>query len=1808
MKKKFRNIFSVFLSILMFLSVFFDAFGNMEKTFANSDIITDIQLDKEEFKHAQSFKVMVRFGGKGTKVKEGQQEEIRFLSDKVNIILPSSKITLENSQGINLGTVLFQDRKAVVTFNKKAESLEDVEGEFNFSVFGYYDGDKTKDGEGSIELINNRIHKKIKLIYKRGQTVTDEVYSKKGVWSTRHPEGNRLEWVFRFNAAKKEAKSTGGGYYRFKVIDDLPSTMVWDIESINKNPYILELNGERWISIVEAKNMGFKIDFDRQNLVIEIPNWVHQNSTYLNPLDKRELTIRLMAKVKDEVMKNKSITHVHNSSNPELQNLDWQIDPSTISDSVEIIRQGGWATGTKPGELKIKKVIKGTQTPIEGVKFKLSRSDGKDVRVEEGPGYVYKNSVILTTNHEGIASTKGLEYAEYTLEEIEVPEWIKFDENNHFKETFLISGNDREGKEYTIENEKKKINVNVKKKWLDSLGNTLNEYPETKVQLYQNNNPIQGEVTLKRNNLEHIWRDLDFSDDQGNKYEYSVKEVGENNKKIELEGKIFNVDYSKEFTESNENFTIINKEDKPNPKEGKGKFIINKTDGKKALDGAVFELKNNSNQSVIVPSSGEGSSKISYGNLDPGTYTLKEKTPPAGYEKTNQEWEVTVDKDGFTKVEEKSIKLKKTNLKNPLEESSGKQFRSANPSSYILPKSLRVLYRIDRNGYPNFVNKPAHAGELDINQLYPKDNYPNPSFSYSVKDVTKNKRKNEKYKSTNEGDWYKYRGTDKYYNTDVAEVNKYLVPTDKPGEYEVHLKVRGNTIEEKNSLGIVVVYDNSGSMGLKPYGWNRKRFEVAKEATEGFLREILNPNNNNVQAALVTFGGDLFDGQYHKEGWYDDNSHLEFTNNPESIINKMPRTPTSRTDQRGGTYTAFGLKKAEELLRNSRFDNKVIITITDGIPTFSPAIEYAKIPKLNYEQKYGNGSRFPLYNGSYNSYDGVWIKDHGQATIYQAQINKNAGIDMYTVGILIAAEKGASEKDAHNVMRGIANPDKYFNSNEIGDIKKNLGKILVDLNHKTVNEGEINDPLGSQVEYNSNSGYELKKYRNGIEASDVSTRARVEYDNFNRKFKVSNLNLGKDESCELIYKVNLKIDDSNFVSGYMNPTNGEATLKPYGDKNVSWKFPEPAISATLKNIKLKKRWQNQSEKTSNDEITFQLQSKIKGQGDGEYKDVANKYIRKKIKDISNTEFTHTFKDLIPFNNNGEIYEYRVIEKGVPNGYDSIIDTDGEGNTNIINREIPVVKVKNKPNNVEFTKVNSIGAPLGGATFKLQKRESHTWKDVEKYKNITSNNLEGEIRMEKLAPGDYRLIETKAPQGFITPDENSPVATFTVDNNGKISSKSTNNNDENKIVNYPQDVDLKLFKYEGNESAQRPLRGAIFKIYKNDSRPDKNNPTEEVIIKGVSEWMTNGDGEVTISGLGNGTYWLREIKPPEGYERIEGFVGKIIVKDGNISYKKQPLYNDKGTKPENIQDNKIELKQNILEIQNKKNYIELEKCYKDSSGREQPLNGAKFGLYKKENEEYKPYKREGKHYTVLSGDPRKDGKFRFEQLEPGKYAVREEEAPLGFEKIDGNIITFTVSKNGDYVDIENIQHDSGVSNNVCKIINRRKPMKFYIIKTDSNGLKLSDGILGVKIERLKFNNGKDKKEFNLASDYVDYSSSEGLKSGLEIEVPLDTKTDTYILKETRAPQGFQLSNKEYKIRIDSENRRIKLLGDKEHAEQILYEENSSNSTIQLGSPIEIKNKRVEYPNTGGLGTLLFTVIGGGLMVMSSIFIIRKRRRI
>ncbi|WP_183121926.1 Cna B-type domain-containing protein [Streptococcus iniae] len=551
---------SVVLSLLMLFTSVLGAFPN--KVYAQSNIISELTVNKTEITQGQSFTVNVKFGGSGTKVVEGQTEEINFALNNTKIDLPSSPIELRNSSGVILGEVTFVNNKAIMKFNKLAASLDDIEGGFDFYVTGYWANDPNTPGEGSIDISYNGGTKRVKFINNESGTTTGNIYSKKGVWSQHHPDGNRLDWVFTFNAAHKSADTDT----TFTVEDTLDNTMEWDTDENNTNQYRVEVCG-KWVSLEQAKQMNIGIEFNGKNLKISIPTYIFVDNQWVRPLDGKELTVRLTAKVTEETMKNKSIKYVTNESNSNVTGVDWEIDPKETKDSVEIMRSGGWATGTKPGELKIVKKLKNKDIPIKDVEFILEREDKQDIKVREESGYVNKGkSIVLTTNEEGIASIKGLKATKYILKENKAPEWIAFDINQPITKTFEVKDTDSEGKELTIENDKKTVNIGVEKIWKDANGKKLTSPENIKVQLYRDGKKVGQAVELSSVKTKHSWENLDVSDDNGKPYNYEIKELDSDenainqNGSIQLTGKWYEVSYEGSMKDG---FTVTNKEKTP---------------------------------------------------------------------------------------------------------------------------------------------------------------------------------------------------------------------------------------------------------------------------------------------------------------------------------------------------------------------------------------------------------------------------------------------------------------------------------------------------------------------------------------------------------------------------------------------------------------------------------------------------------------------------------------------------------------------------------------------------------------------------------------------------------------------------------------------------------------------------------------------------------------------------------------------------------------------------------------------------------------------------------------------------------------------------------------------------------------------------------------------------------------------------------------------------------------------------------------------------------------------------------------------
>lgn len=108
----------------------------------------------------------------------------------------------------------------------------------------------------------------------------------------------------------------------------------------------------------------------------------------------------------------------------------------------------------------------------------------------------------------------------------------------------------------------------------------------------------------------------------------------------------------------------------------------------------------------------------------------------------------------------------------------------------------------------------------------------------------------------------------------------------------------------------------------------------------------------------------------------------------------------------------------------------------------------------------------------------------------------------------------------------------------------------------------------------------------------------------------------------------------------------------------------------------------------------------------------------------------------------------------------------------------VVRLSNRKNYIDFTKSNSQGTPLE-ATFELRKKTA-TNDTVTVGTPVTSDKTTGKFYFEGLPQGDYEVWETKAPDGYVKPVK--AVATFRINDEGEVVEKSL---EDGRIINYPR---------------------------------------------------------------------------------------------------------------------------------------------------------------------------------------------------------------------------------------------------------------------------------------------------------------------------------------------------------------------------------------------------------------------------------------
>ncbi|OOQ99825.1 collagen-binding protein [Bacillus mycoides] len=461
--------------------------------------------------------------------------------------------------------------------------------------------------------------------------------------------------------------------------------------------------------------------------------------------------------------------------------------------------------------------------------------------------------------------------------------------------------------------------------------------------------------------------------------------------------------------------------------------------------------------------------------------------------------------------------------------------------------------------------------------------------------------------------------------------------------------------------------------------------------------------------------------------------------------------------------------------------------------------------------------------------------------------------------------------------------------------------------------------------------------------------------------------------------------------------------------------------------------------------------------------------------------------------------------------------------------------------------------------------------IDKDNNVVATvttNEKGIAEVKDLPLGDYFVKEISAPEGYIKVD--TPVkVTINGTNVIEIVMKNTK-----KVEN----GQFKLLKKD-SESGQL-LPGAKFDVI------DKDGNVVETII-------TDGKGAALSKQLPVGTYTLKEVEAPKGYELSSSSVRVDVAANKTVT----------------------------VDVLNKKiaekatGQFEIVKV--DANDKTKLLSDAEFEVYK-----------DGEKIDTLRTD--KTGKVISKKLEPGKYTLKETKAPKGYKLLKEEIEVVVEANKVVQVQVENAKElgslqvikkdaESGkvlegaefrLKNENGQVVGEAKttnkdgvvtfenlvPGKYTLEETKApEGYKAVEvtvkvNVVANEVAKQEVLNEKVKEKItgqveitkidaNDTDKKLEGAVFEILKDGIKIDTLTSDKNGKatskklepgdYVLKEVQAPEGYNLSDKGIEFTISNEKVEVIKL-------QITNEKETGKGPEKPGGETETPGGETETP--------------------------------
>ena len=214
-------------------------------------------------------------------------------------------------------------------------------------------------------------------------------------------------------------------------------------------------------------------------------------------------------------------------------------------------------------------------------------------------------------------------------------------------------------------------------------------------------------------------------------------------------------------------------------------------------------------------------------------------------------------------------------------------------------------------------------------------------------------------------------------------------------------------------------------------------------------------------------------------------------------------------------------------------------------------------------------------------------------------------------------------------------------------------------------------------------------------------------------------------------------------------------------------------------------------------------------------------------------------------------EYEIKETKAPVGYNlssKVLNVSVNGEETGLTYEAGKITNTQIKGNIKISKIDQDGNKVFGAEFTLYNKDN-------KIIETALTNEEGIALFEDVIYGEYYIMETKTPEGYIGTKEKI-----------EVSVKENGSDYFYQVENTRIKGTLEIKKTDENGNV---LKGAEFTLY------DKNG-------KEISKAISDDNGIARFDSVDYGTYVLKETKAPEGYKK-DDTVFKIVV-DSSITQK------------------------------------------------------------------------------------------------------------------------------------------------------------------------------------------------------------------------------------------------------------------------------------------------------------------------------------